>query len=83
MSAPSGKADEVYTVIDGTHDLPVYRLVDDRYTFDPSAVIALIEQSIVPESWGEDATPALPSFRRKRRSSSARRKRITSGCSCS
>jgi hypothetical protein len=50
--AANDKLDDIYTVIYSLADLPVYRLTEGAPEFDPSAVIALIESSIAPESWG-------------------------------
>jgi hypothetical protein len=43
--------DDIYTQIYSTEGLPVYRLVDGKPVFDPSAVIELIEARVRPESW--------------------------------
>ena len=58
-SAPNDKSDDIYPVIYSVADLPVYRLVDDRPAFDPSALIALIERSVVPDSWDEASISEL------------------------
>jgi hypothetical protein len=49
-AAPKGPPDNIYTEVFNVADLPVYRLEAGRSTFDASLIVALIEQTIAPES---------------------------------